>query len=259
MNRQAKELGKCFNSPERSRVVFEGQLITVTAADVKLIERGEALNALSEWWQQWPSHRRAKVVLGEEGNGKTWAVAAWAARQPTIQCTVFVNARAAKSPNPSQLLASAVSSLIDDADPERWRKRINRWVTFQTTDRPVVLLVLDGINERHAPAWWQALFDRLQERPWSSAVATIITCRTSYWRQYFGPLDHLKWSESEIGPFSEAELSEALRRHGLRRSEFDEGLVRLLRKPRYLAMQTPNARDACWRFYGIQAPVRFNL
>ncbi len=238
--RQAEELRRSFSVPARSKVVFEGQVITVCAPSTVLVERQAVTAALDDWSSRWsaqrPGERPAKVMLGEEGDGKTWGVAAWIARAPMLRRAVFINAQAAGSQNPTELLANAVSSLVGEANPETWRKRFTRWAEHRSPDEPSVLLVLDGINERHEPSWWRGLLDRLQDEPWSRTVATIITCRASYWRQHFADLSHLRRSETEVGPFSEPEVAVALSNHGLTRSDFREELMPLLRKPRYLAM-----------------------
>jgi hypothetical protein len=235
LTRQAEELGRCFSSPDRSLIAFGGQVITVTGSLDKLVPRTPVSAALDRWWSSWPTQPRANVVLGEEGDGKTWAVAAWAAQRSLLGKTVFVNAKAANSRIPAELLAHAVSSLFEDNAPEQWRRRFDRWVKH-ASGAPSVLLVLDGLNEGHEPPWWRELFDRLQGEPWAHNVATIVTCRTSYWRQYFAHVDSLRIVANEIGPFSETELAQALARHGLASSDFDDELLPLLRKPRYLAM-----------------------
>lgn len=63
-----------------SRARF-GQPLHVLDANTRLIVRSQAMAALDAWWQAWPEKPCPFAMLGEEGDGKTWAVAQWLAEK----------------------------------------------------------------------------------------------------------------------------------------------------------------------------------
>jgi hypothetical protein len=54
-----------------------GQSINFAASGIKLIERTAAWKKFDEWWDHWSKYKQPFALLGEEGDGKTWAIASW--------------------------------------------------------------------------------------------------------------------------------------------------------------------------------------
>jgi hypothetical protein len=78
-----------FASEVESRAAF-GQSIDIEfqAQRGRLVRRSAAVNAFTQWLSTWHQKPRTLAVLGEEGDGKTWAVASWSCR-----CTQATDAR----------------------------------------------------------------------------------------------------------------------------------------------------------------------
>ena len=210
-----------------------GQPVPILGSGLQVIARRGIANRLTEWWANWSYSHQLLAILGEEGDGKTWAVADWLAqnlsRNSDFVPTIFANARNVASTEPLTLLAQLMAQQLT-GEEGRWRVRIDRWVKQQPVG-PTVLLVLDGVNERHGPHWWRLLFEALA--PLRASVAVVTTCRTEYWQRHFRPLRYLDVAEAIVTPFSDDELSEALSGRDFRRNDFRNDVLPLLRKPRY--------------------------
>jgi hypothetical protein len=229
---QRQSLLSSFADEALSRAHF-GQTILASSS----IRREACLTALDAWYENWRDRRRPIAILGDEGDGKTWAVASWIATSLDADAdfpgVVFLNARDVGASDPLELLVSSVSP-----DPgrsaERWARKFTRWCATQTDTRPTpaVLLVLDGINEKPRVDW-RSLLEALSADRWRIPLAVILTCRTLYWRRHFDDLAYLEVVQHIMSGFTDVELDAALSAHSLIRSGLPESLIRLLRKPRY--------------------------
>lgn len=72
---QNRWLTNCLRSESETRAAF-GQLLNVAEEGIRLIDRKAVWKQLDCWVQDWGKMRKPLVVLGEEGDGKTWAVGA---------------------------------------------------------------------------------------------------------------------------------------------------------------------------------------
>lgn len=110
-NRQNKWFLEQIRSEERSRVAF-GQALNVADKSVQLIERLSAWQQYDQWWKSWEDHRKPIAILGEEGDGKTWSVAAWLEKQLRSEVlfpvTVFVTSGNVATVSPEQLITDEV-------------------------------------------------------------------------------------------------------------------------------------------------------
>lgn len=230
-------LRRCLSSEKESRAHL-GQVLNVAEAGVQVIPRQAAWTRLDSWLAQWSDDPQDLVVTGEEGDGKTWAVASWLNDRLThhdaFPPVLFLPSEGVSSTDPHTLISEAIGSILGRYPEGLWSRRLEQWKQRPETNSPLMLLVLDGINERHEPQWWRKLLENLATEPWRMRVAVIITSRARYWNEYFGKLRHLAYLTFELPPFSDRELGLALRQFGLSASDFEHELLPLLRKPRYL-------------------------
>jgi hypothetical protein len=219
-----------------------GQPINVEDPAVMLIRREAAWQSLDEWQQGWNDTRNYLAILGEEGDGKTWSVASWLSERikhtPENSGVVFLSSTDVPlAENGSTELISIFSSSISRQLPsisrEQVQMRLSRWLSRPVGHLPILLLILDGINERGRPDQWRGILEQLSGESWRNHVAVLITCRTSYWERYFSKLRHLPVSSFVIGPYDEIELATALSYHNLNREDIDDNVLPLIRKPRY--------------------------
>ncbi|MEQ9625642.1 hypothetical protein [Coleofasciculus chthonoplastes] len=228
---------QCLKSGTESRACF-GQAINCEADGIQLIKREEAWTKLDEWLDGWKSQPRPFVVLGEEGDGKTWSAVSWLCHRiktdQQFPPVLFLSSTNVDSNEPETLLSGFLSSprRFPVWQQEQWNKRIARWTQRDTSHAPIFILVLDGINERRDCNWWRTLLEKLMGQPWGNQVAVLITCRSAYWQRNFEPLGYIQADKYELPAYSDRELQEALDYYNLRRSDI-QALLPLIRKPRY--------------------------
>lgn len=247
--RLATALNGAFASAPQSRAAF-GQPLDVDGQAVRglLVSRNAVTLRLEEWYTSWPIHRAGIALVGDEGDGKTWALAAWVASRfkpggdgPIV---LWIPSRDATVDDLPGLLAHNFSRRLGHS-VERWRDRLVQWAASVRGRGPLLVLVLDGINERHRPQWWRRVVEDLAAEPWARAIAPIVTTRPTYWPKVAG-YSHTKWCQVEVAGYDEWELSEALSQRGLTREALPPEVFPLVRRPRYLelAVQHRNAMVA---------------
>ena len=232
--RQNTWLREALSAPDDSRARF-GQDIAIRAPNRQFVQRAEASAALDAWWRNWPDQHNAFLLLGEEGDGKSWAVADWLAHLMDGQdfVTPIVHAPALKLPDAS--IDSILSHCLQMSQPaladDGWRTRIRTLTKSSSGAPPLFLLVIDALNERPSLNW-RELFDSLRVQPWRSRIAVVVLCRRGYWDELELRNDGLTYSW-DLGKFNDHELDEALETRGRRRDEFDSEILGWMAHPRY--------------------------
>lgn len=218
-----------------------GQAINVSEPGVQLVSRTSFSHSIAEWYSGWKDTHSVFSVLGEEGDGKTWGVASWLSEtlkgQKDFPGVILVPSTEAieglSGSDVGELLIAQILRKLQVTSREHAARRLQRWLSGPAPAKPLIVLVLDGVNERGNRDWWRRLLDQLSGETWNNHVAVITTCRTSYWERHFEPLTYLKVESSVMGPFDDTELEVALGYHNLRPESIETGLLPMIRKPRY--------------------------
>jgi hypothetical protein len=234
--KQNKWLFAQFGSETSSRCSFR-QSINIHGKGHTFIERKSALEILDNWLSQWGVKKEIFVLTGEEGDGKTWAVASWVSvyiKQINKIPVVFLPARNVSTNDIEKILNDAISARQKTPrDVNFWERRITNWMNRPHSNEPIMILVIDGINE-NLSFDWQWLLEKAQADPWGKKIAVALTSRTKYWQDRFSQSTHLKkiqnWS---LPPYNDVELNEALVRYNLTIPDLPCELHHLIRKPRY--------------------------
>ena len=214
-----------------------GQNLAVASPTSGLITRQLALAELDGWWKNWPS-ARPFVLLGEEGDGKSWAIASWLAKQLDgngFQTPiVYIAANRMDSTDIETILAAGLEQAAPSQTLDGWRKRLHFFAQRETTTPPLFLLVVDALNERPSLDW-RPLFDAVLAEPWCGRVALVALCRNAYWQELGGEFnDRVKaWT---LPRFNDVELDQALAARGERLEHFSDQVLALMAKPRLLDM-----------------------
>jgi len=220
-------------SPDQSIVRFS-QDIAVMAPARKPIKRLAALSALDAWWNTWADHHQAFVLLGEEGDGKSWATADWLAGKLAMSDfavpIVFAPALRMTSPTVTEILTACLAQSLPTPS-ESWPRHLRDLADQTPSKTPLFLLVVDALNER-AHLDWRELFDTIRASPWREHVALLALCRSPYWEHVRVPDDGLvaPWT---LPSFNEEELDQALAQRGSTRGQFDAEVLHLMARPRY--------------------------
>lgn len=237
--RQNSWLLEKFQSQSESRAAFN-QVINVLDPSAWRIERERINTKLENWLRvRWPNKQEFVALLGEEGDGKTWAVASWIARMlktdPDFPAVLFLTSNALPATRePQELLAHAIALQLRELDIHYWEKRVWNWMQRTLGELPQIVLVLDGINERHDVEYWRSVLEKLNVPPWKNQIGVILTCRNIPWKHSYASLSHLAVQSLTIPPFCDDELTAALSLHEMRLSGIEPDLLPLIRKPRYL-------------------------
>jgi NACHT domain len=219
-----------------ARVAFDSYA-TLTAPDTILVQRPAIDAELSQWWQS--SSARPAVLLGNEGLGKTWAALGWAMQQASTQhnfpLTMVIPARNVDTSDGPTLLARELYKRTNVRDKDFWERRLLRW-SHIVSDKPTILLVVDGLNQNWSYAGWSDLVTSLNVPRWRGKVAIIFTCRPDHWRNGLKSLGDLPADLVvrciDVQPFHDEELDGLLANYNLERAAFQPSLLSLLRNPR---------------------------
>lgn len=238
---QNQWLVNCLASEKESRAHFS-QPLNIGDPATAFVPRKLAWARLDKWFSGWKETHEMLVMQGEEGDGKTWAVASWldqnSPKQDDFPAIVFLSSHKVDSNEPLSLLSGVISRRLPTLQTEDWERRLHRWTEKPMGDVPSLLLVFDGINERYAATWWRELVEQLSAQPWHNSVAVIITCRTAYWQRHFENLRHFQVNIHILSPYDDEELTTALAYHNLSHSDILDELLPLIRKPRYFDLMT---------------------
>ena len=184
------------------------------------------------------------MVHGEEGNGKSWAVASWVhdrIGRENAPAVFWFSAGACTGESPISQLADYATETLSSGREISFFAKLQRWIEGATT-RQQLLVVLDGINERQAITFWARHLVR-SIADFRSHVSIIVTCRTQTWKDELAERLSLRPHLIEVLPFDDNEFAAAL--IGLDPGDV-ERLRRvgpLVRKPRYLATALQVVRE----------------
>ncbi|GBC61723.1 hypothetical protein DENIS_2685 [Desulfonema ishimotonii] len=225
-----------FESERESRAAF-GQILNIRQTVNDVIPRKDAISKIRYWWGSWKNHKDPFVILGEEGDGKTWAIASFAeqlAKKQTSPPIIFITSNLLSSDDPFQLIVNTLKKQLSEPRNGYWEKRLKNWLKRPNGTSPLCLLVLDGLNE-YPTFNWRNLLEALDASPWFGRFALLISCRSAYWERHLkffhGKYQHV-W---ELPGFNQTELSLALDIKGLKRTNV-ENLLPLISKPRYFSL-----------------------
>ena len=188
-------------------------------------------------------------VLGGEGAGKSWLVAdCWSRvdRRPLMvvlrprDCQAVVGPDDGESLLASELPAQA-GGPVNDAVVSGWHRKLARWRNSIRPDRPRLIVVIDGVNQRPRVDWARVI-DAFDEALNRIGGRLIVTARTTYYetrlaRRVMAAVEKVhvpEWTETERDEI----LAENRIEHAVLRDVQDAhaAVGRSLRNPRLLGI-----------------------
>jgi hypothetical protein len=217
-----------------------GQNLSVLVPESHYIPRTAANEAIDGWWSEWQQHHRPFVLLGEEGDGKTWAASSWVAKTVSLNTNdmpvIFLPAtKVSGRADFIAEMAEAMARANDSMPASGWESRLKFFLSSTDSKNLQMLVVVDGLNERPSLDWRDFLDNYLVSR-FRKYVAVIITCRTGYWNEHLKNEYKDRIATWTLPPYHDAELDHALARHHFTRASFSDRVLRLVAKPRYFDM-----------------------
>jgi hypothetical protein len=215
-----------------------GRYANLTDPSVIRIDRPTLRQAVSAWWSA-PLPRPVLALLGGEGVGKTWAALSWWIEddsQSPLPLTLVVPAKSVASTSPDEIIGNALFAAFGNRDAHWWARRARRWCA--RAGDTMIILILDGLNERFDFVDWAVLAAALRRPPWTNAIDLLISDRNDHWRRIVGGFQSAgaPFIEVPVGVFSTAELNDILSKAGLSRSELDSKLIKLMEVPRLCSL-----------------------
>ena len=179
------------------------------------------------------------MVLGQEGVGKTWAVAQWWLKRCSEDLVLFLpgpDFRGVET-NVTPIMEEALAKLIEpsrsDGVGEDWRRRVAT-DEFAAAAQGRVVIVVDGLNEAPDANWQIAI-----EAVWRTAIRwgarLILTSRPIFWEQRAREIAHWDWPEPvevKVEGFDQDELRRACAMADLELDKIPDHLHEGLRNPR---------------------------
>jgi hypothetical protein len=237
--RQKESLDADLHDPDRSLARFRQRIDLAS-----FIQRPQLVRQLDEWSESWKTVAAVTplVVIGEEGDGKTWVTASWV-NQRTMSASSFpaalmVNGAALGDRSLIDIVVDAATSRptslpeYGQATRDRIRRRVARWASAAQSGQPPFLLLLDGMDDGPSAETLRALI--AQSKVDLPTIPLLITVRSQFWQEALEPLTDLNVRPLPVGPFDDGEFAEALSMKGLNADDLAPELMPLLRKPRYL-------------------------
>lgn len=190
-----------------------------------------------------PPQDKLVVVLGDEGNGKSWLVMKCWAEMPEPLITLFLSAEAFDVHAPSQswneFLVQKLLIQTGDADSEnsknRWLRRFARWAKTPNSSSPRLLVIVDGVNQRPGVEWSRVL-DSLAPSVQALGGCTVVTSRTQFFQMHVAPRLHTQVDRHDVPQWTDSERDEILNAKGLAAAILNPEVAASLRNPRLLGV-----------------------
>lgn len=230
-------LSRGLSSPESSRAQFHQLINVADPARALRVPRPQLRASLKAALAK--ACERPIVVAGEDGVGKTWAVADavsdWSERHDIV---LFVPARSVTTPRLEAILSGALCEQTQAGTVEGWRARLSPWFPIDpvAADPRRMIVVVDGLNQNPAIDWPQLVYDHATPR-WRDRVKLVLVTRPRGAIAAMLESAAATYERVEVAPFDDAELNTALKiigRAELFVSQRSGSLDKLLRTPRYL-------------------------
>lgn len=184
---------------------------------------------------------RIGVVLGDEGNGKSWSVAqSWLSLAEKPLMVVFAADELTGELEPIEdilirKLITQTGGRVSDAAVKRWRRKLEQWRNQSGPETPRLSVVIDGLNQRPNMDWarlMEAMADDLEK----IGGRLIVTSRTTYFDNRVRP--RLYWSLGfvPVPQWTDVERDEILARRGMRGTDLRPRVAASLKNPRLLAI-----------------------
>ncbi len=124
---------------------------------------------------------------------------------------------------------------VTEITRERWRRRLRQLPSDPTTDRPRLIVLIDGINQRPKSDWGR-IIERISYELIQLRGRLIVTSRTPYFQSRVKNRLAVPFTEIVVPEWTEAERDEILTKHGIKASDLHRPVATSLRNPRLLGI-----------------------
>ena len=180
-------LTAAFSSREKATLAFGEPLSPLDEANGTARLRADLVTEVQAF-MSGDAARTILCVLGGEGAGKSWLVAhSWSRvdRRPLMIVLSPKDCRAVPGAGDwKDLLASTIAAQaggpVNKAVVSSWRRKLTRWGDQSRPQRPRLIVVIDGLNQRPEADWARAI-DGFGDALDEIGGRLIVTVRTTYY------------------------------------------------------------------------------
>lgn len=235
----ARRVDAMWSSDSEARALFAQDVAGGVVSH--LVKRSSVFHQLESWWETEPE--RPAVAFGNEGVGKTWAVVQWVhdvlPRLPItlmLASSAFPELRGISEASVSDFVARELARQAGVRSGEFWRRRLRRLLERPAEDGPVLLMLIDGLNQESSFDWIR-LMQVLQGGIFRHKVRVVLTTQTHFLEERLRNFQTLARRPVRIGvePYDLSpggEFDTLLAAHNLRREDLAQELIPLARVPR---------------------------
>ncbi|MCD6326240.1 hypothetical protein J7M28_01605, partial [bacterium] len=238
-------LSDAFSNRIKAKQRFRQPLAPGDGNNITIRQRRALIDQIQSYITASPD-KTVAIVLGEEGCGKSWAVAqSWLDLEPKPLMLLLTPI---DLPDASQRLDVEdllITNLIrqtgeTDASPKirrRWSRRLKQWRSSPATGGSRIIVVLDGINQRPVPEWARNI-DLIANEVFNLGGCLIVTDRSDDFRYRVEPrLDRsLLIERITVPPWTEPERNEILKTRGIDPASLHQPVLAQLLNPRLLGI-----------------------
>ena len=230
-----------FSSRERARERLGQPLAPYDERDEMQYPRPNLTSKLRPFLTESP---RAKVlyVIGNEGVGKSWAIAeSWLSAPAKPLMTFIPPDRFADSVGQNDIQEIIVSALIEQTNVGRRRAAQDKWYSILERWREIpssrirCVVVVDGIDQRPGKDWVRIL-EKLAHGLAGYGCQLIVTVRTSYYRRYIAPNLYVPPEELKVSEWTTEERAAILSRSKIHDEDLNHDVSKALCNPRILGI-----------------------
>lgn len=235
----AQKVLRIWSDEADSRAALSQNAAGGAASD--FVTRETVLSTMQAWWAS--TSFSPAVVFGAEGIGKTWAVLHWVLQELdqlpitlTLPASAFMDVKTCSESGVVEFLARAVFDATSTQDQSFWDKRLRRLLQSPGSEGPMLLLLIDGLNQEPSYPWLR-IIQILQGGIFRGRVRLILTTQSNYLEQRLDGLRTVAGGAVRIGvePYDikpGGELDQILMHHDRTRASLAPDLVQLARVPR---------------------------
>ena len=240
--RNASFLRSAFENSRKARTVFAQVLAPADPTTPGLMPRQGLKDKLGPL-AFGPPIDTTVFILGGDGNGKSWIFAQSWLEQDDPPLTVIIMPEdfpgAVTPVGLQELLIGKLLTQTGDIDTletrMRWRRFFQMWRQTKSTEKPRLVLFLDGINQRESLDWPRIIIG-LSGLLAELGGRLIVSSRTAFFNARIKVKLLDPYEFVEVGQWSNPELQELLNPFNELVDSLEAAVANILRNPRIFAI-----------------------
>lgn len=231
-----------FGSQQRAKRHLRQPLAPGDAALGNPLPRESLVSEMGSFLASRPTGKIA-VIVGDEGNGKSWLFAqSWLSQADRPLMVVFTADEFSDAAAAGDVIGVLIDKLVaqtggrkSESAVTRWLRTFNRWRKTETAVSPRLVVVIDGMNQRPQLDWARIANDMSHELG-RMGGQLVLTTRTVHYSAHVKRRLIASTVVITVPEWTETERDLILEGHGIRVDELPETVATSLRNPRLLAI-----------------------